>query len=64
MTLTRRKKRIKSERRECNPTGKCLKCHEYLKDDSHHFFCNACYIPGIQYVDEYKKKIIELRDQK
>jgi hypothetical protein len=57
MALTRRKKRIKKERKNCNPEEKCLKCGESLKDDSHHFFCNSCYVPGIQYLPEFKEKV-------
>ena len=61
MALTKRKKRIKAERREINPEDKCLKCGQPLKDDSHHYFCNACYVPGIQYLPEYKGKIAIMR---
>jgi hypothetical protein len=57
MTLTKTKKRIRDERKKCNPDGKCLKCEEPLKNSKHHYFCNDCYVPGIQCLPEYRKKI-------
>lgn len=45
MTLTRRKKRIKKERKKCNPDNKCRDCGTSLKDSPHHHYCKDCWKP-------------------
>jgi len=57
MTLSNRKKRFAQERKKCNPKNKCLKCGGSMKGASHHYFCNACYVPGLMYSEDMRRKI-------
>ena len=59
MTRSKRKKRFSKERKKCNPDSICFKCGGPLKGASHHFFCNDCYVPGLMYSEEIRKKIRE-----
>jgi hypothetical protein len=63
MTLTKRKKQVKLERKICNPQELCLLCNKSIKNGSHHFFCSSCYRPGLMYSEEMKKKLKEIRDK-
>ena len=54
MSLSKRAKRIKKEREDCNPEHKCLKCGEPVSQ--HHFFCNDCYGPGLMYSSHIRNK--------
>ena len=44
MALTRNKKRIKAERKSLG-INLCCKCSDSMKGQSHHFYCNKCYVP-------------------
>lgn len=63
MGLTKTKKRIRDERKKLNPDNKCLKCGEPLKNSIHHYFCNDCYVPGIQCLPEYKWRIQRMKQR-
>ena len=55
MTLTKRKKRVKKERKKINPDEKCRRCGASLKNNRHHFYCNDCWLPKeIRYIPEKK----------
>jgi hypothetical protein len=61
MSLSKRKKIVKEERKICNPAEVCLKCGDPIKKSKHHFFYNACWVPGLMYSEEIKKKIKEMK---
>lgn len=61
ITKSKIKKRYSKERRNCNPDSICLKCGEGIKGAHHHYFCNACWIPGISQLPEMRKKIEDLK---
>jgi hypothetical protein len=63
MTLTKRKKQVKEERKICNPQEICFACGISIKNGSHHFFCSNCYKPGLMYTEEIRKKLKEIRDK-
>lgn len=55
MTLTKRKKRVKKERKKINPDNKCKRCGKSLKNSPHHFYCSECWLPKeLRYISENK----------
>ena len=58
------RKQLKAERIICNPKNKCVKCGRGLSKSPHHYFCRDCYVPGLMYSDDMKKKLkgVDLRD--
>lgn len=60
MTLTKRKKRVRDERKVVNPNNICRSCGKSLKDNKHHFYCNACWLPKyLRYDNRYSKQAKE-----
>ena len=61
MTLTKRKKQVRAERKVVNTDNICRGCGKSLKGSKHHFYCNDCWLPKyLRYDKRYSKQAKEI----